>query len=248
MNSMRKIQKILIGVFVCGVLMGGVGTGIAFIEYSSFAYGGEKKVGEEHLVTRQLDHTFDPARGRIAVDADWSWREYGDCQILADPSVPEHVIRYEVTYNEKEVRPYLIYDEFEEDVEDGEESEVAWDMEVDDESEAARDAEGDDESEAARDVGGEEESEAVRDGEVEPDSGGTRLPQEPTDIPDHIQARIFLGVRHIGNDFATWMECKEDFLRELKQKRISYYDRIGLVEVKIRVNPATMPYTKDLSE
>lgn len=185
MNSMCKIQKILIGVFVCGVLLGGVGTGIAFVEYSSFAYGGEKKVGEEHLVTRQLDHIFDPARGRIAVDADWSWGEYGDCQILADPSVPEHVIRYEVTYNEKEVRPYLIYDESEE---------------------------------------------------------------EPADIPDYIQGRIFLGVRHIGNDFATWMECKEDFLRELKQKRISYYERIGLAGVKIRVNPATLPYTKNSSE
>lgn len=213
MNSMCKIQKILIGVFVCGVLLGGVGTGIAFVEYSSFAYGGEKKVGEEHLVTRQLDHIFDPARGRIAVDADWSWGEYGDCQILADPSVPEHVIRYEVTYNEKEVRPYLIYDEFgEEDEED------------------------------------DDESEAARDGEVEPDSGETRLSQESADIPDHIQGRIFLGVRHIGNDFATWMECKEDFLRELKQKRISYYERIGLAGVKIRVNPATLPYTKNSSE
>lgn len=236
MNSMRKIQKILIGVFVCGVLMGGVGTGIAFVEYSSFAYAGEKKVGEEHLVTRQLDHTFDPARGRIAVDADWSWGEYGDCQILADPSVPEHVIRYEVTYNEKEVRPYLIYDEFEEDVEVGDESEAVRDMEVDDESEAARDAESED------------ESEAPRDGEVEPDSGETQLSQESADIPDYIQGRIFLGVRHIGNDFATWMECKEDFLRELKQKRISYYERIGLAGVKIRVNPATLPYTKNISE
>lgn len=139
--------------------------------------------------------------------------EYGDCQILADPSVPEHVIRYEVTYNEKEVRPYLIYDEFgEEDEED------------------------------------DDESEAARDGEVEPDSGETRLSQESADIPDHIQGRIFLGVRHIGNDFATWMECKEDFLRELKQKRISYYERIGLAGVKIRVNPATLPYTKNSSE
>ena len=118
MNSMRKIQKILIGVFIGGVLMGGIGTGIAFVEYSSFAYAGKKTIGGENLVTRQFDHTFDPARGRIAVDAGWTWEEYGSCQLMADESVPENVIRYEVTYNEKAVRPYLIYDEFE--AEDGE--------------------------------------------------------------------------------------------------------------------------------
>ena len=38
---MRKVQKILIGTLLGGVLLGGIGTGVALVEYSSFAYAGK---------------------------------------------------------------------------------------------------------------------------------------------------------------------------------------------------------------
>ena len=235
MNSMRKIQKILIGVFIGGVLMGGIGTGIAFVEYSSFAYAGEKTIGGENLVTRQFDHTFDPARGRITVDAGWTWEEYGSCQLIADESVPENVIRYEVTYNEKAVRPYLIYDEFETEDGEGEFEEEEDELEI---------------------TWGEEMENTDIPDQI-PDQTPDQIPdqtpdqnpdQTPDQIPDQIQGRVFLGSRYISNDFAVWMECKDDFLRELKQKKISYYTQIHLTDVKIKVNPATLPYVKNLSE
>ena len=55
---MRKIQKILTGTFLTGVLLGGIGTGIAMAEYASMEYGGEKIIGEERLVTRNFDFNF----------------------------------------------------------------------------------------------------------------------------------------------------------------------------------------------
>ena len=48
---MRKIHVILLAVFTTGVLCGGIGTGIAFGEYSSMEYGGAVMLGEEYLVT-----------------------------------------------------------------------------------------------------------------------------------------------------------------------------------------------------
>ena len=42
---MRRIQKILFGTFLGGVLLCGVGAGTALVEYSSFTYAGEKKIG-----------------------------------------------------------------------------------------------------------------------------------------------------------------------------------------------------------
>lgn len=44
---MRRIQKILFGTFLGGVLLCGVGAGTALVEYSSFTYAGEKKIGWE---------------------------------------------------------------------------------------------------------------------------------------------------------------------------------------------------------
>ena len=62
---MRRVQKVLSGVFLGGVLLGGIGTGVALVEYSSLAYAGEKHLGEENLVTRQLDYSMAPGTEEV---------------------------------------------------------------------------------------------------------------------------------------------------------------------------------------
>lgn len=104
---MRRVQKVLSGVFLGGVLLGGIGTGVALVEYSSLAYAGEKHLGEENLVTRQLDYSMAPGTEEV-----WLIKSYWDeAEAEADESVPEGIIRYEITYNEKLVRPVLSYEE-----------------------------------------------------------------------------------------------------------------------------------------
>ncbi len=100
---MGKIQMVLAGVFLGGVLLGGIGAGIAIVEYSSMAYAGEKKIGEENLVTCEMDYTFAPEKERICIE-DYGYWNTG---IEEDETVPEGTIRYEVTYNEKTVKPIL---------------------------------------------------------------------------------------------------------------------------------------------
>ena len=63
---MRRIQKIMTGIFLGGVLLGGIGTGTAMVEYATLSYGGGRPGGGENLGTKKLDYYFSPG-GRIFV-------------------------------------------------------------------------------------------------------------------------------------------------------------------------------------
>lgn len=51
---MRRYQKILMGTLCAGVLLGGIGTGISLVEFSSLEYAGERIVGEVRMETKTL--------------------------------------------------------------------------------------------------------------------------------------------------------------------------------------------------
>ncbi len=112
---MRNVQKILIGVFVAGVVLGGIGTGIALEEFSGLRYGGRTVVGEEHLVTRELDFHF-PIEGKtLILGYNYNGSLKQEELLVEDITVPVGTIRYEVTYNEQVVKPFLQFDEYEEE-------------------------------------------------------------------------------------------------------------------------------------
>lgn len=114
---MRKIQKILTGTFLAGVLLGGIGTGIAMVEYTSMEYGGEKMIGEECLVTRNFDFDFDLDGRKVKVLNTSSYMGKGGVrEIEVDDTVPIGTVRYEVTYNEELVTPYLEFEKEEEEL------------------------------------------------------------------------------------------------------------------------------------
>ena len=58
---MRNSQKILIGIFCLGIVLAGAGTGMAFLEFSTFTYAGEKEAGEMDRKTLTLDYAFEAA-------------------------------------------------------------------------------------------------------------------------------------------------------------------------------------------
>jgi len=64
---MCRIQKILLGTFLAGVLISGIGTGTAIAEYSSFTYLGERVLGQDKMTTTSLDYTFFPEKGAIRI-------------------------------------------------------------------------------------------------------------------------------------------------------------------------------------
>lgn len=109
---MCNVQKALIGVFLTGVLLAGLGTGIALGEFSSLSYGGKVIIGEEDLVTKEMDFEM-PMDGKTVILAYQGYQDNWKGNLIEDPAVPEGIIRFQVTYNEKVVDPYLYYNEYE---------------------------------------------------------------------------------------------------------------------------------------
>ena len=222
---MRRVQKVLSGVFLGGVLLGGIGTGVALVEYSSLAYAGEKHLGEENLVTRQLDYSMAPGTEEV-----WLIKSYWDeAEAEADESVPEGIIRYEITYNEKLVRPVLSYEE-DKDQEELSEAEESVEGQV----EAEESTEGEPEAEESTEEG--QEAEKGVEGKPEEEENEER-------VPGKIRRKtlLHLSIRNTGNDFAVWMACKDEILAELKKKRIFSYDMTPVTDLTIKVHPRTMP-------
>lgn len=158
---MRKIHGVLLGMFAGGVLLGGIGTGIAFGEYSGMEYGGTVLIGEENLVTEELDYAFTPEEG---VRVHLGYCPWGDARkrtlVVEDLSVPEGIVRYEVTYNSRELKPELI----------------TWEMENEEEEEAEPEA-GDAES---------QETESASEAETE---SGVKTESEPEPVVTFVELR-----------------------------------------------------------
>ena len=83
---MSKHFKILIGIFCIGVLICGLGIGIAFMEFSTLTYGGKQIVGKTKMVTENVDVPFEPGEEQYLVWGQWGWKQ---TKIVTDSKVPE---------------------------------------------------------------------------------------------------------------------------------------------------------------
>lgn len=100
---MRRLQKVLLGVLGGGVLLCGIGTGVAITEFSSLSYAGERTVGETDMETATLEAEIDPEAGTWALSENLLWG--AETEFAADESVPENTVRFQVVYNAKRITP-----------------------------------------------------------------------------------------------------------------------------------------------
>ena len=49
-----SFRKILVGIFMAGIICCGIGAGVTFQEYSSFKYMGEKRIGSNKIAEKTL--------------------------------------------------------------------------------------------------------------------------------------------------------------------------------------------------
>ena len=64
---MRKLQSYMIALFCTGVFAAGLGTGITFSEFSSFAYMGDADAGPVDMKTEILDYDMGRSHNAAAV-------------------------------------------------------------------------------------------------------------------------------------------------------------------------------------
>lgn len=108
----RLARRILLGVFCAGALLGGLGTGIAFAEFSSLTYGGQMILGAEREETLEQELAIDPEAGV------WKIQSYmlDECaELIVDESVPENTVRVRFTYNGARVTPEALAEIYEEE-------------------------------------------------------------------------------------------------------------------------------------
>ena len=271
---MRNVQKVLIGIFLSGVLLGGIGTGIVVQEFSSLGYGGRKLIGTEDLVTKEMDFAL-PMDGKAVILGYHGYMRDWEGSLVEDTSVPAGIVRYEITYNERLIEPHLTYVEYEED-EQSEEPEEMEHIELDRDEPDDGTGQGAEEIldseeplETAAEENQEGESGEERNQESQPREGQSHEEQnQPEQIreeqnqegqPQEGEAardsqkkepvyggELYLEARYKGNDFELFMENKDRILEELKQKKLSSYDIVYITQITIKVNHETKAYVKDL--
>lgn len=105
---MKKKHIILISMVSAGVLLTGIGTGIALKEYTSMEYGGVKQIGEVKMQTKQTEYPIVVSQETGVMDV------YTDThiEVKEDPNVPEGKIRLSYQYNESVLSPVEYQDDY----------------------------------------------------------------------------------------------------------------------------------------
>lgn len=130
MNLKDNYRIILVLVLVAGVLLCGVGTGVAISEYSSFEYLGQKDLGGDEVITGVFQKTLYRGKngdGKVYIQSYGSGEE--KLTLETSKKVPEDQIQFVVEYNPNNVKDIHIdkdvsveYDEYAEGTEYAEET------------------------------------------------------------------------------------------------------------------------------
>ncbi len=237
---MRKAQKIMLGVFLAGVVISGVGTGIALVEYSSMTYEGVRILGEDKMVTRNFDYKIDGKEDEILlVKLDRYLTRYmsPETGIVEDREVPVGTLRYQITYNEDLVSPELRFLPYEQ------ESIEAAEDRSEGEEETLAEGGAESEEEVPAESGAEDEEEV-------PARGGTEGEEEtlPGDDTSRCLGELYLDIWYSGDSLDVIMENKDRILTDIKQRKFARYDVASVGQVVIRANPETISRVREVTD
>ncbi len=96
----NKLRMILLGIFCVGVLITGMGIGIAVIEYTQLEYTGVHVIGGEDTTEAEYEFKVELAEG----DALCIRNQRGMVEVVYDEAVPENQVRCSILYNSNLVK------------------------------------------------------------------------------------------------------------------------------------------------
>lgn len=102
---MSRLHKRLIVIFCLGVLLCGIGAGVAFTEFSTLTYGGQQILGDPDIKTTDIDVEFEAGEEKRKI---WG-TGISDVFFQTDNRVPKDTVRFSVTYNADCVEPFAYW-------------------------------------------------------------------------------------------------------------------------------------------
>lgn len=124
-----SFRKVLIGIFMVGILCCGIGVGVMFQEYSSFEYMGEKNLGGKKTAEKTILENLYTDKNK-AVNASFVTfnTEEGNVKLKISKAIPKNKVQIKVRYNSDNVKDIHIdrnlYNNDDEYIEDDESDEI----------------------------------------------------------------------------------------------------------------------------
>lgn len=204
-----SFRKILVGIFMAGIICCGIGAGVMFQEYSSFKYMGEKKIGSNKIAEKTLTENLYTDKTKKLNTSFITCNNEGDnIELKTSKSVPKDKIQIKVRYDADNVKDIHIdknlynHDEYMENdvyIDDDEYDENSLD------------------NVAQEDMTQTDRSESVK--------------ENPT------SQEFFISAVGRMSDIEYVLSYKDEILKNIKERKIYNYVYPQIISVEITVNP-----------
>ena len=110
-----SFRKILVGIFMAGIICCGIGAGVTFQEYSSFKYMGEKRIGSNKIAEKTLtENLYTDKTKKLNTSFIAYNNENENIELKTSKSVPKDKIQIKVRYDADNVKDIHIDDDYDE--------------------------------------------------------------------------------------------------------------------------------------
>lgn len=100
-----SFRKILVGIFMAGIICCGIGAGVIFQEYSSFKYMGEKRIGSNKIAEKTLtENLYTDKTKKLNTSFIAYNNENENIELKTSKSVPKDKIQIKVRYDADNVK------------------------------------------------------------------------------------------------------------------------------------------------
>ena len=204
-----SFRKILVGIFMAGIICCGIGAGVMFQEYSSFKYMGEKKIGINKIAEKTLtENLYTDKTKKLNTSFITCNNESDNIELKTSKSVPKDKIQIKVRYDADNVKDIHIdknlynHDEYMENdvyIDDDEYDENSLD------------------NVAQEDMTQTDRSDSVK--------------ENPT------SQEFFISAVGRMSDIEYVLSYKDEILKNIKERKIYNYVYPQIISVEITVNP-----------
>lgn len=203
-----SFRKILVGIFMAGIICCGIGAGVTFQEYSSFKYMGEKRIGSNKIAEKTFtENLYTDKTKKINTSFVAYNNESDNIQLKTSKSVSKDKIQIKVRYDADNVKDIHIdknlysHDEY-----------IGDDIYTDDESD-----------ESSQDDVAQENA--------------TQTDENESAQQDPIDQEFFISAVGRMSDIEYVLSYKDEILKNIKERKIYNYVYPQIISVEITVNP-----------